>query len=59
MSKPTTQPIGYGILEHGIWTLFCPPCWGKMFGLWREADAELHDGNGDIVTCDGCCGDIK
>ena len=44
----------YGIWEHGIWSIFCPTCWGKMFGAWRTADADLLDGNGDTVTCAGC-----
>ena len=31
----------FGLWTHGIWQIFCPTCWGKIFGWFREADAEL------------------
>ena len=59
MSKPTTKPIAYGLFTHGVWQIFCPECWGKLFGWFRDADADLIDGNGDTVTCLGCGKECK
>ena len=54
MSKPTAKPFAYGIFTNGVWQIFCPPCWGKRCGWFRDADADLVGGNGDTVTCLGC-----
>jgi hypothetical protein len=54
MSNPTKRPFAYGIFRSGIWSIFCPECWGKQFGFLKEADADLIESNGDKVGCHGC-----
>ena len=31
-----TKPHAYKIIKSGVWQIFCPTCWGKMFP--RKAD---------------------
>ena len=47
-----TKPHAYKIIKSGVWQIFCPTCWGKMFP--RKADADLLGSNGDQVRCAGC-----
>ena len=49
--------IGFGFWRRGAWTITCPTC--TSMRKRNQADAVLLDGNGDIVICDKCGGEIK
>jgi len=51
--------IGHAeVLSNGNWVYVCPTCKTNLFPD-KEFEADLIDGNGDVLTCAFCQGDIK